>query len=422
MRILMLTQFYPPVIGGEERHVVNLSSALAARGHDVSVATLRHHNLSEFEVERGVRLHRVRGSMQRIGMLFSEDSRQYAPPFPDPEALGALRRIIRDERPDIVHAHNWMVHSFTPLKAWSKAKLVMTLHDYSLVCVQKRLMRRNTPCTGPGLTKCLGCAGEFYGPAKGWPTTLANSFWAGRERRAVDMFFPVSQATANGNQLDKYNLPYRVMPNFMPDHIDIRDDDNDPLLSQLPKGDFLLFVGDVTHDKGAGALLQAYAELNTQVPLVLIGRPFLPNLSKRLPQNVLLMGAWPHEAVMGAWKRCTIGLVPSIVAETFGIVALEAMSMGKPVIATRSGGLADVVVDGETGLLVAPGDPHDLREAMQSLLDNVEQREHMGVLAKQHVVKFQAQSVVSDFEQAYQNLLDMSFPKDEQFPTPAGSR
>ncbi|MBO0795693.1 MAG: glycosyltransferase, partial [Ktedonobacteraceae bacterium] len=200
MRILMLTQFYPPIIGGEERHVVNLSSSLVARGHDVSVATLRHHDLPEFEVAQGIRLHRVRGSMQRIGVLFSEDSRQYAPPFPDPEVLSALRRIIRDEQPDIVHAHNWMVHSFTPLKTWSKAKLVMTLHDYSLVCVQKRLMYRGTPCTGPGFTKCLGCAANFYGPAKGWPTVLAHSFWSGRERRAVDMFFPVSQAVVEGTQ------------------------------------------------------------------------------------------------------------------------------------------------------------------------------------------------------------------------------
>ena len=410
MRILMLAQFYPPTIGGEERHVANLSSALVARGHDVAVATLRHHDLPEFEVEGGVRLYRVRGSMQRLGMLFSEDSRQYAPPFPDPEVLGALRRIIREERPEIVHAHNWMIRSFTPLKNWSKARLVMTLHDYSLVCVQRRMMQRGTPCSGPGLAKCLGCAGEFYGAAKGWPTMLANAFWAGKERQAVDLFLPVSQTTADRNQLDAYHLSYKVMPNFMPDHIDIRDDDHDPLLSQLPKGDFLLFVGDITYDKGIEVLLQAYAELHTHVPLVLIGRPLLPDLSKRLPPNVLLMGAWPHDAVMGAWKRCTIGLVPSIVAETFGIVALEAMSMGKPVIATRNGGLIDVVKDGETGLLVAPDDSCALREAMQSLLDNQEQREHMGVQAKQRVAVFQEATVVSRIEQAYQELLHVTAP------------
>ena len=140
MRILMLAQFYPPTIGGEERHVGDLSIELAARGYSVSVATLWHKGLADFEIDQGVRIHRIRGTMQRMSVLFSYDDRQFAPPFPDPEALWALRRIILQERPDIIHAHNWIVHSFTPLKVWSKAKLVMTLHDYSLVCVQKRLM------------------------------------------------------------------------------------------------------------------------------------------------------------------------------------------------------------------------------------------------------------------------------------------
>lgn len=201
-------------------------------------------------------------------------------------------------------------------------------------------------------------------------------------------------------------MPYKIMSNFVPDEIDIVEDNNDPLLAQLPEEDFLLFVGDVTYDKGVEVLLQAYAELHTSVPLVLIGRLFQNDLSKELPANVFLMGPWPHQAVMAAWKRCMIGLVPSIVAETFGIVALEAMAMGKPVVAARSGGLIDVVVDGETGLLVPPGNPGALREAIQSLLDNPARRTNMGLLAKQRVARFQAKTVVADFEQVYQNLLD----------------
>ncbi len=119
------------------------------------------------------------------------------------------------------------------------------------------------------------------------------------------------------------------------------------------------------------------------------------------------MGSWPHEAVMGAWSRCSIGLVPSIVAETFGIVALEAMYNGKPVIATRIGGLTDVVADGETGLLVPPGDPQALRDAIQRLLDDPTTLEYMGQMARQRVVEFQAKAVVPRFEQVYQELLRM---------------
>ena len=409
MRILMLTQFfYPPTVGGEERHVADLSNELAARGHNVSVVTLWQKGYPEFEISQGVRIHRVRSTVQRMNMLFSESDRPYAPPFPDPGLTRALHRILSKEHPNIVHAHNWIAHSFTPLKAWSKAKFVMSLHDYSLICVQKRLMRHKVPCSGPGLTKCLECGTDFYGIFKGTPSTLANFFWGEQERRAVDMFLPVSQAVVEGVQLDRHDAPYRVIPNFIPQALEMTLEDTRSLLSQLPEGDFMLFVGDVTADKGAGVLLQAYTEINTHIPLVLIGRPFLAKSVGRLPANVFLLGRWPHDAVMEAWKRCLFGLVPSIVAETFGIVALEAMFMSKPVIAARSGGLSDVVVDGETGFLVPPGDVQALGQAMKCLLENPERRESMRVKARQRAEEFQAKAVVPRFEEVYQELLGAS--------------
>src|ERR1700680_2265903 len=233
MRILMLAQFYPPAIGGEERHVRNLSIELAARGHDVSLATLWHKGEADFEMDQGVRIHRIRGTMQRATVLFSEKGRRFAPPFPDPEATRALRRIVLQERPDIVHAHNWIVHSFTPIKAWSKARLVVTLHDYSLLCSQKRLTYQNEVCDGPALTKCLRCATDFYGVAKGPLATLANWVSGRIERQTVDMFLPVSQAVAEGTQMARYKVPYRVIPNFVPDNVSMLRNDADPLLANL---------------------------------------------------------------------------------------------------------------------------------------------------------------------------------------------
>jgi len=400
----MLAQFYPPTIGGEERHVQDLSVELVARGHDVAVATLWREGAPKFEVDQGVRVHRIRGSLQRVGALFSEKERQHSPPFPDPEALWALRRIIMRERPDIVHAHNWIVHSFTPLKAWSKAKLVVTLHDCSLVCAQKRFMSRGALCNGPGLLKCLACAAEFYGPAKGAPTMLANSIWGKVERRMVDMFLPVSQAMAEVNQLAKYGVPHRVIPNFMPNNLDVLPGDGSPLLTELPKDNYLLFVGDVARDKGVEVLLQAYAKMEGQVPLVLIGRA-VADFPMDFPPNVRVLQSWPHEAIMQAWSRCTIALIPSICLESFGIVALEAMAMGRPVVASRIGGLADIVVDGETGFLVAPGDWCALRDAVQRLIDDPMLRERIGTMAKQRAAEFQARAVVPRIEHVYQEVL-----------------
>ena len=94
MRILMLAQFYPPVIGGEERHVCDLAAFLARRGHWVGVATLWQEGLPEREVNQGVKIFRIRRLMQRWRGLFSDASRTHAPPFPDPGLAAGLRRIL----------------------------------------------------------------------------------------------------------------------------------------------------------------------------------------------------------------------------------------------------------------------------------------------------------------------------------------
>ena len=404
MRILMLAQFYPPTIGGEERHVRNLAIALAERGHDVSVATLLHGNAPMQEIDQGVRIHRVRGTMQRVGMLFSDGGRQYAPPFTDPELLLALRQIILTERPDIIHAHNWIIHSVTPLKAWHKAKLVITLHDYGLTCVQKRLTYHDEPCTGPALRKCVTCATDFYGVVKGVPSVLTNWLGGKVEEQTVDMFLPVSQAVADGTQLATRNVPYQVIPNFVPDNIGDEHCEHNSELEQLPQGDFMLFVGDVKRDKGVGVLLQAYTEMQSSVPLVIIGRP-CDDFSVPIPPNVLILPGWPHDAVMIAWSRCMFAIAPSIWRDPCPTVAMEAMALGRPVIASRIGGLSDIVKDGESGLLVPPGNVQALRTAMQTLLDNPTRRKQMGVQAKQHVLAFQAKAVVTRIEQIYQEIM-----------------
>jgi len=144
MRILLLSQFYPPVIGGEERHVRSLGAALAQRGHHVSVGTLMHPGSTETQLDGAVRVHRLRGTLQRVSGLHADSERRHAPPFPDPELVLALKRLIAREKPDIVHAHNWIYASFLPLTVLSGARLVVTLHDYGLVCAKKNFMHLGT--------------------------------------------------------------------------------------------------------------------------------------------------------------------------------------------------------------------------------------------------------------------------------------
>jgi glycosyltransferase involved in cell wall biosynthesis len=373
------------------------------RGHEVAVATLHQEGTPTFEYDQGVRVYRISASMQRVDAVFSEKARRHAPPFPDPGALWTLRSIIMREHPDIVHAHNWIVHSFTPLKMWSKAKLVVTLHDCSLICAKQSFEYHGAVCRGPGLTKCLGCAAGHYGVARGVPITLANWIGTSMQHHTVDMFLPVSRAVAEATQLAGHRVPYQVIPNFVPDNLGQSSDETDPLLAQLPKDGYLLFVGDMGRGKGEDVLLRAYADMTSQVPLVLIGRP-VAGFSANLPPNVHVLQSWPHATVMSAWSRSTIALTPSTFFDSCPTVALEAMAMGRPVVASRIGGLPDIVVDGETGLLVPPCDKQALREAIERLLNDPELREQMGSRGQQRVAEFQARTVVPRIEEVYQEL------------------
>jgi glycosyltransferase involved in cell wall biosynthesis len=403
----MLTQFYPPYIGGEERHVRNLSLRLAARGHSVAVATLGNADLPDFELDQDVRVYRIRGTMQRVERLFSESSRRHAPPFPDPELGLALRRVIARERPQIVHAHNWLLRSFLPLKPWSGARLVLTVHDHSLRCPKKKLIHGDAHCSGPSLGKCLACAGAHYGLAKGVPVLLSNRAMSAVERAAVDMYVPVSQAVAVDNDLLGCGLPVQVIPNFVPDDVGASSDTPHPYLAQLPAGDFMLFVGAFGRYKGLDVLVRAYAGLRDAPPLVIIGyqTPEYPVRTVNFPPNVLVLRDWPHEAVMQAWRRSILGLVPSTWSDPCPTVAMEAMATGQPLIASRIGGLTDLVVDGETGLLVPPDDHLALRDAMAKLLADPALRARMGQAGRRKVVEFQASTVVQRIEQMYQGLV-----------------
>jgi glycosyltransferase involved in cell wall biosynthesis len=144
--------------------------------------------------------------------------------------------------------------------------------------------------------------------------------------------------------------------------------------------------------------------LEVAPPLVLIGRK-TETTPERLPGNVILFNSWPHQAVLQAWERCSIALAPSVWPEPFGIVVIEAMAAARPVIASNIGGLADIVVDGETGKLVAPGNAGELCQVIGRLLQDPALRGQLGQAGRQRVERFRARRVVPQIEQVYYDLL-----------------
>lgn len=398
MRVLMLAQSYSPVVGGVERVVEDLSGELARRGHEVAVATLRQPGGEPPRASDGVRVHALGSSVHRVPLVEFDEERHHAPPAPDPETVVGLRRVLRRERPDVVHAHNWLLNSYLPLDRRSGTALVLSMHDYGLVCATKRFLNRGADCTGPRMGKCIRCAGDYYGRLKGLGVAAGTRLSETWVRRHVDVFLPVSAAVRDRCGLGPGDL-HRIVPNFIGE-LPAPPSPGDPRLAELPDEPFILFFGDVTVDKGGGQLVEAYRALERPPPLVLIGRCFLEEL-ERVP-GVMALGRMPHRAAIEALRRSLFTVVPSLLPETFGLVALETAAAGKPIVASDIGGLAEVVVDGETGLLTAPGSRGALREAMQRLIADDGLRARMGEAAMRRAGEFGPDAVVPRFEEAYE--------------------
>lgn len=407
MRVLLLSDLYPPVVGGVEQHVATLARELAARDHQVVVATVARGGAAEDGLgprgaDRGVRVERFASVLARLPGAYEEPERAFAPPAPDPELLVRLARLVAQFRPDVVHAHGWIDRSWLPLASAVRAPLVVTAHEYRLVCPRKDLRYYGREdCSGPALGKCAGCAAEHYGAARGLPIAVAQLVFGPIERRVADRFIAVSEAVADQNRLPRDRVD--VIPNFLPD-------DEDPAkvdrrwLERLPATPYVLYVGALGAHKGFPILLDAWRRLPEPPPLVAIGHRWVDTPAE-IPAGVTVLEDWPNRAVRAAWERCLFGVIPSVWREPFGIVALEAMAAGRAVVASATGGLTDLVADGETGLTVEPGDPAQLARAMARLLDDAALRDRLGRGAANRIHAYRASAVVPRIEAVYRDAL-----------------
>jgi glycosyltransferase involved in cell wall biosynthesis len=177
------------------------------------------------------------------------------------------------------------------------------------------------------------------------------------------------------------------------------------------------FAGQWSPRKGLEALLGAWEIVQERLPeaeLCLAGGPSLWKRNTNVPgvdqtmarlasiqslgaSRIRLLGELPRRAMPDFWNSVAVAAVPSLY-EPFGLVALEAMACGAPPVASAVDGLAEIVVDGESGLLVPPGDPGRLAEALLRLLRNAEERVRLAAGARRRAEQF-------SFEQRSRELL-----------------
>jgi glycosyltransferase involved in cell wall biosynthesis len=256
------------------------------------------------------------------GVVRNIKRRPWAAPLMLVSMLRALRRSAKHA--DLVHIH-WLLAS--PFGLLCGRPFVVTLHG--------------TPSAGAFEDLVLlKRAGRLVGPVL-------------RRARAV---ICVSQALADA--VSALGANAHVIPNGVEIPVQVGDEADPPEI---------LFAGRLAEEKGVEELAVAAREMN----LVVAGDGPLRHL---LPQA---LGMVPHDVLEELYARAAVFVLPSR-SEGFGVVCAEAMAHGKPVVASRVGGLAELVVDGETGILVPPCRPDLLRAALERLLEDPELRRRMG--------------------------------------------
>lgn len=402
MRILFAADFYAPVIGGLERQVQTLAEQFSDRHHDVAVATVWQQDLPRREQRGRIAIARLRAASTSVGAFYTEPSRRrYHPPFPDPVLAAALRRQIRMFRPDIVHAHGWIAFSCAAALVGLSTPLIVTAHDHGLTCAIRTLVHKGQVCDGPGAVKCVACAGRSYGTAKAVASVLGLRAAASLVRRKTFAIHAVSDFVAAILRRDLAGMGETRSPVIVtiPNIVDPPSGTND-LVPDLPDEPYILFVGALRPHKGIHVLLDAYARLSTRPPLVLSGTASWDS-PKNFPTGARVYHDVPNALVMNAWQRSMFGVVPSVGPEACPLVVIEAMSCGRALIATRVGGIPELVRDGENGYLVAPGNATELAAALSRLITDDASRERMGRAAAERSREYRADALVPRFESLY---------------------
>lgn len=175
----------------------------------------------------------------------------------------------------------------------------------------------------------------------------------------------------------------------------------------------IVSVGRLSQEKGFSYLVDAFVRVKEKVPeakLDIIGEG--PEREKielqiaklNLETSVRLLGSLPHDEVIRAMRKAELFVLPSV-AEGLGIVFIEAQACGTPVIGTNVGGIPDVIIHEETGLLVPPRDAQALAQAMVMLLENKALAQRLATEAQQQASRFAWPRIVESYDQLYKELI-----------------
>jgi glycogen synthase len=352
-RVLMLSWEYPPVVvGGLGRHVHALSLALAAAGHEVTVVTRHAPGAPLEEYADGVRIVRAPEDPP-VFPLATPSLLAWTMAFNHTLTRAALRAACSAEY-DVIHAHDWLVtHTAVTLKEHLDLPLVATIHATEA--------GRHQGWLPDEMNKCIHSV----------------EWWLGREACRVlvcsgYMKWEVSRLLA---------LPpgqVEVIPNGVDNRVwqAAASEVAAARTRFAGEGPLIAYAGRLVYEKGVQHLVSAVPRLRERHPglrLVIAGDgPYRPELQSaahrlRLDRAVSFAGFLTESELPAVLGATNATVVPSLY-EPFGMVALEAAAAGAPLAVAATGGLAEIVEPGVTGVTFPHSDPHALAEAVDGLL------------------------------------------------------
>jgi glycogen(starch) synthase len=346
MRVLILTWEFPPrSVGGVGAHVDGLSQALAAAGNDVLLLTLAHPGAPADCTTGGVRVLRARADLPWL-----PDDDLVARVASANHHLVQLSTRLGEWRPDVVHANDWQVAwAGDTLAALYGAKLVATFHSTE--------RGRHGGRVPPGMPSTIHAVESWLAHRAG--EVLANSRFMVRE--VIDGFELPAERT--------HLIPNGIDPTWWS-------------TGETPgRRDPLVFTwGRVQYEKGFHVLARAVAALRPRVTgleCMIVGRgTYLPELQSQIDiagvgNLIEVAGYLPDDELRSAIHRAGCVVIPSLY-EPFGVVALEALAGGAPLIVADTGGLAELVGGTGSALLFEPGNADELAECIERVLTDVD--------------------------------------------------
>ncbi len=355
MNVLLLSWEYPPrIVGGLGTHVHKLATNLVRHGVNIHVVTKDVPDAPDYEFSEGVHIHRVPLYPPEIPQ---EDWVPWTLQF----NVALLEKAVplineRIGKVHVIHAHDWLVaHAAIALKHAYRIPLVATIHATEYGRHQGHL---------PGTMQKIIHQVEWWLTFESVRTICCSNYMRDEVLKIFELPRDKVDVIPNGIALDEFRMDVatsRIRRKYL--------EQNERMV---------LFVGRLVYEKGVQTVIEAMPQVLEEIPgvkfLVVGTGPHARKLvamteESGLDHQVKFLGYVDSKTLIGFYKCADLTVVPSLY-EPFGMVVLEAMVAGSPVIVADTGGLKEIVVHEATGLKFTPGDPASLAEAMIRVLND----------------------------------------------------